>query len=69
MKKGIGYLMITLIFFSSYEVVGKTLAGMVNPYQLNFIRFFFGGLILLPIAIRSLHKKEIKLSKKDIFFL
>ena len=69
MKKGIGYLVITLIFFSSYEVIGKTLAGMVNPYQLNFIRFFFGGLILLPVAIKNLQDKKIKLSKKDIFFL
>ncbi|WP_271628731.1 DMT family transporter [Caldicellulosiruptor sp. DIB 104C] len=69
MEKGILYLMITLIFFSSYEVVGKTLAGMVNPYQLNFIRFFFGGLILLPIAIKNLQDKKIKLSKRDIFFL
>ncbi|WAM32733.1 DMT family transporter [Caldicellulosiruptor naganoensis] len=42
---------------------------MVNPYQLNLIKFFFGGLILLPIAIKNLQDKKIKLSKRDIFFL
>lgn len=56
-------------FFSSYEVVGKTLAGFVNTYQLNFIRFFFGGLILLPLAIKRIQKKKIRLSKRDIAYV
>lgn len=69
MKRGLIFLSITLVFFSSYEVVGKILAGMVNPYQLNFIRFFFGGLILLPLAIKSMKNKKIRLSKKDIVYV
>lgn len=69
MKKGYICLAITVIFFSSYEVVGRTLTGVVNPLQVNFIRFFFGGLILLPLAIKSIKTKRIKLSAKDILFV
>lgn len=69
MKKGFIYLIITIIFFSSYEVVGKTLSGVINPFQINFLRFFFGGLIILPFALHMLKSKKIILSKKDIILI
>lgn len=69
MNKGYIYLIITVIFFSTYEVVGRTLTGLVNPYQLNFIRFLLGGLILLPAALSSIKKKNIKFTVRDILLL
>lgn len=35
-----------------------------NPIQLNFIRFLIGGLFLLPLALRSISKKHLKLNRK-----
>ncbi|AYO29383.1 EamA/RhaT family transporter [Biomaibacter acetigenes] len=69
MNKGFIYLAITVIFFSSYEVVGKTLSGVVNPYQLNFVRFLIGGLMLLPMALDHIKSRGIKLSAKDILYV
>lgn len=63
-----GYLLlgITIVIFSTLEVITSTLKGIINPMQLTFIRFFIGGMTLLPFAIA---KKE-KLERKDwLFFL
>jgi drug/metabolite transporter (DMT)-like permease len=64
--KGYIFLGITILIFSTLEVVTSTLKGIINPLQLTFIRFFIGGFVLLPFAIV---KKE-KLQLKDwLFFL
>lgn len=64
--KGYILLAITIIIFSTLEVVTSTLKDIINPLQLTFIRFFIGGFTLLPFVIA---KKE-KLQKKDwLFFL
>jgi drug/metabolite transporter (DMT)-like permease len=68
-NKGSIYLALTILFFSTYEVVGRTVAGRIDPLQLNFFRFLFGGLILLPLAISDLKRKEIKLVWKDFVYL
>lgn len=63
--KGYIYLGITILIFSTLEVVSSSLKGIIHPFQLIFIRFLLGGLALLPWVIV---KKE-KLSKEDwIFF-
>ncbi len=54
MKKwnlGYVYLLITILLFSTYEVVSKTIAAQISPFQLNFVRFFLGGLVLLVILL------------------
>lgn len=62
--KGYIYLGITILIFSTLEVVSSSLKGMIHPTQLIFIRFLIGGLALLPWVIA---KKE-KLTKKDWLF-
>jgi drug/metabolite transporter (DMT)-like permease len=62
--KGYILLGITILIFSTLEVVTSTLKGIINPLQLTFIRFFIGGFILLPFVIM---KKE-KLNKNDLLF-
>lgn len=57
------YLICTIFFFSTFEAVSKTLVGMINPFQVNFIRFFIGGIILLFFLII---KKDLSISLKDI---
>jgi drug/metabolite transporter (DMT)-like permease len=64
--KGYILLGITILIFSTLEVVTSTIKGIISPLQLTFIRFFIGGLILLPFAI----VKKDKLYKKDwLFFM
>lgn len=57
--------------FSSMEIALKSAGNAFNPIQLNLIRFFIGGLILLPIALRALHKQDHRLNRGDwaLFFL
>lgn len=62
--KGYLLLAITIAIFSTLEVVTSTLKGVINPLQLTFLRFFIGGLVLLPIVVR---KKE-KIRCRDILF-
>lgn len=67
-RKVFGYfnLLITLVFFSTFEVVSKTLVGKLDSFTINFIRFFIGGLILfIIIGI----KRDIKIDMKDFIWL
>ncbi len=59
-----GYILLltTILFFSTYEVVNKIIGPCIDAFQINFLRFFFGGLLLLVIA---LIKKEAYISLKD----
>jgi drug/metabolite transporter (DMT)-like permease len=63
-----GYLLlgITILFFSTLEVVTSTLKGIINPLQLTFLRFLIGGIVLLPIVIK---RKERVQAKDLLFFL
>lgn len=56
------YLLTTIFFFSTYEVVNKVIATRIDPFQINFIRFLAGGLILLAVAAI---KREIRVSARD----
>lgn len=62
--KGYILLGITILFFSTLEVVTSTLKDLMNPLQLTFLRFFIGGIVLLPLVI----KKREKVQPKDLLF-
>ncbi len=64
--KGYILLGITITIFSTLEVVTSTLKGMINPLQLTFLRFFIGGMILLPLVIT---RKEKPAGRDLLFFL
>ncbi len=51
-KKTEGYLWlaVTILFFSTYEIVGSTLASGMHPLFVSAFRFTLGGLVLLPFA-------------------
>ncbi|AKI97748.1 DMT family transporter [Kosmotoga pacifica] len=55
------FLAITLLFFSSMEVVSKPLMGSIDPFFLTFLRFFLGGLFLLLFVRKRLAFREILL--------
>ena len=64
-KNKIAYfiLILTTIFWSGNFIVGKA-ASMyqVPPFSLNFYRWFFAGLILLPFTYKEIINKK-KLNK------
>jgi len=62
-KLGYIYILITIVFFSTYEVVSKTLVNRVNPFQVNFLRFFIGGTLLFIVLLA---KGNIAIELKDL---
>ncbi len=68
MKKGYLYIALATFFFSTMEIALKLSAGNFNPIQLTFLRFFIGGLVLLPLAMNELKKKNLHLSRSDLAF-
>ncbi|MFA6504877.1 MAG: DMT family transporter [Treponemataceae bacterium] len=43
----------TILLFSTLEVVGKSLSGRIDPFQLTFLRFFIGGIVMfLALCVR-----------------
>lgn len=61
MRKTFLYVLVSTFLFSSMEITLKMAGSVFNPIQLNFIRFLIGGIVLLPLAIRSLHTKQLKI--------
>lgn len=55
-------ILVTIILFSTIEVVSKILAGSVDTIFLSFLRFFFSGLIITLISFKDIRKIE----KKDL---
>lgn len=65
LKKAYVYIGLTVIFFSSMEVALKLSSLGFHAIQMNFIRFFIGSLVLLPLGLRSLRRRSVRLTKRD----
>ena len=65
-KKGYFYILITIILFTSYEVVLKFISGQLNSMQLTLCRFAVGFVILLPLALHTLKKRGERLDGKSL---
>lgn len=61
MNIGYLYLLLATLFFSSMEVVLKTVAHDFHPVQLNCTRFLIGGLLIIPFALRAMKKRNVTL--------
>lgn len=69
MKKVYGYVLITAFLFGSMEVSCKIGGGEFDEFQLTFLRFAIGGLVLLPFALRELRQRQYRLSPRDLLDL
>ena len=71
-KNNLAYflLVLTTIFWSGNFIVGKA-ASMyeIPPFSLNFYRWFFAGLILLPFTIKELINKRNYIINNIGFFI
>jgi drug/metabolite transporter (DMT)-like permease len=65
MKKGLFYILLTAIVFTTLEPVSKLISTQINPFSITFTRFFIGGAILLPFSIAKVKRNDIQLDKKD----
>lgn len=65
MRKGLFYILLTAVVFTTLEPVSKLIATDINPIAITFFRFFIGGLILLPFSFGKMRKDNIRLEKSD----
>ena len=62
--KGIIYLFITVFLWSTIEVVSKPLNGRIDPLWIAFLRFFIGGIFLMPLVL--MHWKKVEWKKVNV---
>ena len=68
-KKEVLYIILTALLFSTMEVALKVAGNDLDPFQLTFIRFFMGGLFLLPFALKEMKQRRVRLNKSDVTYL
>ena len=61
------YSIAAIVMFSTIEVVGKLIDHAISPYAITAWRFFIGGLILLPYAVREIKDRSLSLQTNDFF--
>ena len=63
-------LILTTIFWSGNFIVGKAAtAYQIPPFSLNFFRWFFAGLILLPFTYKEIISKQNYILKNIVLFI
>lgn len=68
MKKGILYILLSTVLFSTMEITLKVVSGNFNPVQITFIRFIIGSIVLIPLSLRGLKVRKCLLKKGDFIF-
>ena len=69
MKRAYFFVVLTAILFGTMETACKIGANGLDSFQLTFIRFAIGGLVLLPFAIKELKQNNVRLVPKDFVIL
>ncbi len=64
-RTGYAWVLLAVLLFSTIEVVTKAMGPVRPALQLAFLRFFLAGLVLLPLALRELHRKGRRLARQD----
>jgi len=68
MKKGYWFIILAAFLFSTMEITLKIVSNQFNPIQISFLRFFVGSILLLPLALKSLRRRNLSLNKDDFAF-
>lgn len=69
MKKLVLFIFISAALFSTMEVVLKIAGNHLDAFQLTLIRFFIGGMFLLPFALLEIKKFHTVFTKKDFLHM
>lgn len=65
MKNGYIFIVLTAFLYSTQEIAGKLISGKLDPFQVNFLIFLIGALILFPFAQKDMKRLKLKLAPKD----
>lgn len=63
------YIIIAVIGFTTFEPFSKLITDSVPSEAITGIRFLLGGIMLFPLAMRDIKKKDIQLNFRDISVL
>lgn len=66
MKKVIVCIVMSAVIFATMEVALKMGGSGLDPFQLTFLRFMIGGVVLMPPALIESRKGGYKLNVKDL---
>lgn len=69
MKKVIFCVCMTAFLFGTMETALKLGGSELDSLQLTFLRFFIGGLLLVPFAVKEAKSNEVHLTVRDIGWL
>ena len=69
MRKAYLFVIITALLFGTMEVSCKIGGNDLDPFQLTFLRFLIGGVVLLPFAAGQMRKRGVRLKGRDILVL
>lgn len=64
-KNGTIYIVLTALAFGTMEIALKIAGSSFTTFQLTFLRFFIGGLLLLPLAVKDLIRRHVHLTTSD----
>ncbi|MGI6206255.1 MAG: cytidylate kinase family protein [Anaerovoracaceae bacterium] len=62
-------ILITAFAFGTMEISLKIAGGAFSSFQLTFLRFMIGGLMLLPFAASEIRRRKLRLNKTDLLYL
>ncbi|MBU3092955.1 DMT family transporter [Clostridium sp. CM028] len=67
MRKGYVYIILTALLYSTQEIANKMLVknGM-DSFQITFLIFTIGAILLTPFAIKDIKAKKLKLGINDV---
>lgn len=68
MKKTYLYILLSVIFFSTMEIVIKIGSSDFNPIQLNLLRFTIGAVVLTPLALKHMKQSRFKPNRENMLF-
>ncbi|AZV55636.1 EamA family transporter [Clostridium sp. AWRP] len=68
MKKGYLFIILTALFYSTSEVAGRILAqrGKMDPFQVMFIVFLIGAILLCPLAVKDIKVRKLRIGLNDL---
>lgn len=69
MKKVVFYIIMAAAIFATMEVALKTGGSDLDSLQLTFLRFFIGGIVLIPPAILECRKSGYRPNVKDVIWM
>lgn len=68
-KKVICFIVLSAFIFSTMEVALKIGGGTFDPLQITLLRFVIGGVVLFPMALSDLRRRQVRLLKSDYNYM